>query len=110
MALIANWVTKNWKVLSTICLQCSAAVVIHVASSTTSKAAWDTLTNMYETAGMMSRVMVLKRLQKTQISEERDMETEIQKLKKFYQQNSQKEGLMSDQEFAQNILAALLLS
>lgn len=49
----------------------------------------------------------MKKLQRMQIAEEANMESEIRQMKQFYLQNSQMGGSMSDQKFAQNILAAL---
>lgn len=52
-------------------------------------------------------ITLSKRLQRAVIAEEADMETAIRQLSQLHQQYNKMGGLMTDEEFAQTILAAL---
>ena len=57
-ALIADWVKKDRKALTAIRLRVSNAMMAHVISAETSKDAFDTLSNVFNTEGAVALVVL----------------------------------------------------
>ena len=107
---LAAWQSKDRKALSAIRLAVAPALVTHIGSCTTSKGAWDTLQNIFNSSGPMARVTVSRKLQTHSIMEGADMEAEIRQMQALKEQLGLMGHTVSDGDFAYQILHALPLS
>lgn len=113
-----DWAKKDRKALTTIRLRVSNAMMTHVISATTSKDAFDALSNVFNTEGTIARVTLRRRLFRYTMEEGADMDEEIRKIKGLWQElvlmtsntpavNVTTASIYTDNELAMIILTAL---
>lgn len=118
----AVWNKKDRKALTTIRLRVSNTMMSHVLTAETSKEAFDSLSNVFNTEGAIARVTLRRKLFRYTIEEGSDINDEIRKIKTLFQELTMMKsvapsiptaaataviGQLNDNELAMIILTAL---
>lgn len=107
-ALAADWSKKDRKALTCIRLRVSNSMMAHVISASTSKEAFDALSNVFNNEGAVSLIVLRRKFLRYTIPEGADLEEEIRKIKGLWQEiNLIQKPKITDNELASVILTAL---
>jgi hypothetical protein len=107
-AKLEEWQKKDRKALTAIRLRVSNAMMAHVISSSTSKEAFDSLSNVFSNEGSLSLILLRRKFFHYLITDESDFEEEIRKIKAIWQQiNLIDPGSIPDYDLASGILTSL---
>jgi hypothetical protein len=101
------WKKKDRTALSIIRLRIADKMLIYVASSTTSKGAWDTIKQMLEPEGALSTVLVRRKLFRAACEEGTAIDDHIRMLISYREELIRLGQTLDDAEFAITLLTSL---
>ncbi|KAJ3473639.1 hypothetical protein NLI96_g12899 [Meripilus lineatus] len=102
-----SWTTSDRKALTAIRLRIAGTMMTYVMNATTSKQAWDSLSEMFHVQGPIAQILARRKLLRYMIDEGAQMEEEIRKMRGWKEQLSLLNHQIDDKEFALTILTAL---
>lgn len=106
-ALAETWNTKDRKALTSIRLRVSSSMISHIMGATTSKDAWDTLKNVFNTQGPLAKILARRKLLRYAVEEGGTMEEEVRNMRKLKEELTLLGATVTDDEFSLTILTAL---
>ncbi len=98
---------KDRVALSAIRLRVSRNLLVYVGSATTSKEAWDTLKEMFESQGTLGIVLARRKMFRAQCDEGTSIEEHIRVMRGYLEELNTLGQKFSDQEFAITLLTSL---
>lgn len=106
----AEWLYNNRDTLTQIRLRCAKEPFSHIQGCVMAKQAWDTLSDMYESKGLIGLVLAKRQMYRKECAEGTSIDEHIREMRTIYWSLIALGEPMTDRDFAITILMSLPIS
>lgn len=104
---ILAWIKNDRQALSAIRLRVADSPMVYISTSTTSKQAWDTLSDMFAPKGAIAIVLLRRKLMRAQCEQGSSIEEHIRDLTSLRQKLAALNSKLTEAEFSITLLTSL---